>query len=385
MSPAYDALIIGGGPAGLSAAITLAQAGYHTALLEAKSYPHHKVCGEFLSPECSTLLARLGALDTVLAQNPKVIGISCITAPDGMRWEARLPGEALGISRATLDATLAIFACALGVDLYENTTADGIDGTLHTGFEVHTRSARGDAAFPARIVIAAHGKRSGLDRALNRRFLTKPQPYLGLKAHFRGPALPQRIELHAFPGGYCGMSEIEDGTANVCLLARKRALHRDDTGPMNIEAFIHWMGQQNRFLGEWLENAERLSDRWLSIGEVPFVPKRPIVNDILMAGDAAGLIAPLAGDGIAIALHSGQLAGTFARGFLAGQSTREAVLSGYTTAWNRQFQNRLRLSWALQPLMFHPMAASGALRILRGFPSVGDYLIRQTRDMRLTV
>jgi menaquinone-9 beta-reductase len=385
MSVLYDALVIGGGPAGISAAITLAQAGYHTALLEAKSYPHHKVCGEFLSPECSTLLNRLGVLDAVLALHPTVIDTSCITAPDGTRWEAHLPGEALGISRAALDWTMMQHACALGVDLYEGTSAVGIDGNLTQGFEVRTRSAASDSTFSAHLVIAAHGKRSNLDRALDRNFLKKSQPSVGLKAHFRGAPLPHRIELHTFAGGYCGMSEIEDGSANVCLLARKSALRMDDAGPVDLDTFIDWMQRQNPLLGGWLAGAERLSERWLSIGEVPFVAKRPVVNDILMAGDAAGLVAPLAGDGIAIALHSGQMAANFASQILSGKSTREVSLNGYALTWRKQFQSRLRLSWALQPLMFQPVAASGALRILRAIPTVGNYLIRKTRDMRLTV
>ena len=385
MSSIYDVLVVGGGPAGISSAITLANAGYHTALLEAKTYPHHKVCGEFLSPECSTLLKRLGVLDAILQCNPAVIDTSCITAPDGTRWEARLPGEALGISRAALDQTMMGHARRLGVDVFEGTTASGIEGSLDRGFQVQARSTGGDRQFRARVVIAAHGKRSNLDRALDRRFLTKSQPYVGLKAHFRGAALPRRIDLHTFAGGYCGMSEIEDGSANVCLLARKSALHGDTDGPLAIEAFIAWMQQQNPALGQWLAGAQRLSNRWLSISEVPFIPKRPVVNDILMVGDAAGLIAPLAGDGIAMALHSGQLAAQSTVQFLGGQLDREAMLRDYASAWRKQFQSRLRLSWALQPLMFHPAAASGALHVLRSFPAVGNYLIRKTRDMRLTV
>src|SRR5947208_2639225 len=104
---AYDALIIGGGPAGCSAAITLAQNGWRIGLIEAKHYPHHKVCGEFLSPECGILLERLGLTSAIHAHCPISIDAVCITAPDGTSWEARLPAPALGISRYAFDAMMA--------------------------------------------------------------------------------------------------------------------------------------------------------------------------------------------------------------------------------------------------------------------------------------
>src|SRR6185369_14522350 len=133
----------------------------------------------------------------------------------------------------------------------------------------------------------------------------------------------------------------------------------------------------------WLSDASMLSERWLSISEVPFVPKRPVVNEILMAGDSGGLIAPLAGDGIALALHSGQIAGQLGSRFLNAAISGERLLHDYTSMWQRNFQARLRLSWMLQPLMFHPALSSMALKTIRSAPPLGDFLIRKTRDMRL--
>lgn len=375
----YDAVIIGGGPAGCSAAITLAQQGRSVALLEAKHYPHHKVCGEFLSPECGILLEQLGLTQAICDHQPVLIEHTRITAPDGTCWDARLPHAALGLTRYALDAAMAAQVRALDVHVSEVTTATGIEGNLADGFVVSTRTASGDGAMQARVVIAAHGKRSGLDRALNRRFLNTPQPYTALKAHFRGAPIPNRIELHTFRGGYCGMSEAEDGTTNVCLLAQKAALQEAGS----IEAFIAWMQTQNPHLLHWLSDAEMLADRWLSISEVPFIAKRAVVDDVLMVGDAAGLIAPLAGDGIAMALHSGQVAAGLAHLYLASEISASQLCDSYQRTWRRIFQARLRLSWLLQPLMFSPRAASTALRLIKRMPSLGDLLIAKTRDMGL--
>jgi flavin-dependent dehydrogenase len=234
------------------------------------------------------------------------------------------------------------------------------------------------------VVIAAHGKRAALDRSLGRRFLRRPQPYLAFKAHFSGPPLPRRIDLHGFPGGYCGMSEIESGAgarlANVCLLVREPVFQRVSLGkPDPIESFVDWLQGQNPRLAAWLSQARRVDERWLSIAQVPFGPKRPVVNDVLMAGDSAGLIAPLAGDGIAMALRGGQMAAEHTLGFLAGSVPGAQFTHGYARAWRSEFGARLRLGRLLQPLMLRPPLLGPALRLLNAAPALARYLVTHTR------
>src|SRR5690349_4965480 len=118
----YDVAIIGGGIAGCAAAIQLARSNQRVILFEAKNYPHHKVCGEFLSPECATLLHDLGLTDAIQAAKPASIHRVVITAPNGISWETELPGKAIGISRYTLDSLMAAQARTCGVDFRDSTT-----------------------------------------------------------------------------------------------------------------------------------------------------------------------------------------------------------------------------------------------------------------------
>ena len=376
MTQVWDAAVIGGGPAGCSAAIWLAEQGMHVVLLEAKTYPHDKMCGEFLSPECHGLLARLGMTEHVQRLNPVTITHTRLTAPDGALWEAPLPGRAIGISRRVLDAALAERAEAAGVAVCQGITVRSVTGDFANGFGLETTGRNGTMEpLRARAVIAAHGKRAGLDRALNRDFLTRKQPFVAVKAHFHGPTIPGRVELHAFPGGYCGLSEIEGDARVVCFLAEERVFQAKD----GVDAFVEWMASQNPRLGAWMKEAERIHPRWISIAQVPFVDKPAMEGDLLMSGDAAGLIVPLAGNGISMALEGGMLAAAYLGRWLREEISANDIRREYPAAWRARFGGRLRLGRALQPLMLRPKTAGLALRLLNRLPALGAALVAGTR------
>ncbi|MDX2162375.1 MAG: NAD(P)/FAD-dependent oxidoreductase [bacterium] len=378
----YDTIIIGGGLAGCMAAVTLAQRGRHVALIEAGTYPRPKVCGEFFSPECAALFESIGFTPALNALQPNAIHTLRITAPDGSDWRTRLPVPAIGVSRYALDAALAAHAAAAGADVLTGTRATDITGDLRAGFAVTVQAGGETRTLHSRSVIAAYGKRSALDRVLNRRFFDQPQPYIGVKQHFRGALLPAHLDLHVFPGGYGGISQVEDGRTNVCLLV-DQAVFQAHGGRMGVGGFIAWVGAQNPAFKRWMADAEPLYPDWLTIAQVPLCAKTPLEGDVFMAGDSAGMIAPLAGDGMAMALHSGRLAARALDRFLAGAASPEAARTAYARAWTRTFRFRLQLGRTLHRVLIRPRLLSPGLAVMRRCPPLGDWLVQHTRDFRL--
>lgn len=380
----FDVAVVGGGLAGCSASIHLAKRGHQVVLFEAQRYPHHKVCGEFLSPECSVLLDKLGLSTALQAAKPALIDTVSITAPNGTTWTSALPGAGIGISRYTLDRLMVEQAQACGVAVRSGTRVTDVQGSLSTSFELSARGVIGQETTRAKTVIGAQGKRSSLDRGLQRAFFKQPQPFMGLKAHFRGVLPVGQLHLYTFPGGYCGMSAIENGLINVCLLVREDVFQSaSQPSPASVEAFIVWMGQQNTALGKWLASSQRVNETWLSISQIPFVNKQVVVNDILMAGDAAGLIAPIAGDGMGMALQTGEMVSQFVDRYLYGQLSASDLRDQYTKVWWGTFSLRLRLSRALQTIMLRPNWLTPGLGVMNALPALGHLLVTHTRDSQL--
>ena len=379
----FDAIVIGGGLAGCSAAIALARHSYQVALMEASTYPRHKVCGEFLSPESVELFKQLDFLNCLQEIHPATIQTVRITASHH-QWRGRFPAPALSVSRYALDSAFINHVLAGGVTVHTDTRVTHISGCLKDGFEVKAQSANGRITFKARSVICAYGKHSNLDRQLDRQFSRDNPTYVGLKQHFRGERLFEHIDLHTFPGGYCGISQVENDRTNVCMLVEASVFKKvteDKTD--SIDHFMDWICAHNHEFETWIISAKPLYPKWLTIGGVSLVPKPPIEDDIFFIGDASGMVAPLTGDGMAMALQSGLIVAQILDRYLLGQVNETATRLAYQTAWRKTFQSRLRLGRFLQTFMLRQSILQPGLRLMNQFPALGNWLIANTRDMQL--
>lgn len=368
----YDAIVIGGGPAGCSVALRLARRGYEVLLLEKGTYPQHKLCGEFLSPEVQALCMELGVLEAMRAAGAHPIERVRVTAADGAAFASTLPGTALGLSRYRFDRLLFEHACAADVDGRSSMRVRTVEGSLAEGFTVATA----DASFHGRLVLGAYGKRGLLDRTLERPFLEEKSPLVAFKAHFEGKSLPGWIELHAFAGGYCGVAHVERGRVNVCWIGWAEALRAAGGTP---DAMIAETLPKNPALAARLDGMVRVSDSFLAVSQVSLASKAPFARDVCMIGDTAGMIGPLCGDGMAMALQSATLAVPPAAAFLDGRAGAEAFRARYTKAWQAAFGRRMRVGRWMHEGYMRPRVARLGVRLAHRVPALGRWVIRHTR------
>ncbi len=345
-------------------------------LLEKARLPVHKLCGEFLSVEVMALFERLGVAGAVRRAGPHRIDETLVTTADGAAFRSPLPGTGLGLSRRTLDRLLFAHAAAAGADTRDGVTARALTGSLASGFSVTTTAG----TFTARLVLGAWGRRGRLDRTLGRRFLAEKTPFVAFKAHFEGLEIPGVVELHAFAGGYCGLSHVEDGRVNVCWITHRDRLREAGGRP---EGMIARTFGEHAALARRFGRLRRVTD-FCAVAQISFAVKGPMEGDVPMIGDTAGMIAPLCGDGMAMALHSAEMAAAHADAFLRGRADAEAFRRGYPRAWRDAFAGRLRLGRWMHHGYVRPLAASLAVRALAGMPALGRWLIRHTRDAAQT-
>ncbi len=366
-----DVLLIGGGLAGLAGALDLAGRGHQVVVVERKHYPFHRVCGEYVSHEVGPYLRRLGADPTPLG--PASISRFRLSSPAGRTLDSPLDLGGFGVSRYRLDQFLYERALARGVRFVLPATV--ADVAFDAAADRHLVTLADGRQLGARLVLGSYGKRSALDRQLGRPFFAQRSPYLGVKHHLRLPGFPRDlIALHNFRDGYAGISAIEDDKLCFCYLTTRANLKASGT----IAELESQVLSRNPHLADILKNAERLYAQPEVINEISFAAKQPVEQHLLLLGDAAGLITPLCGNGMAMALHGAALAAPLADQFLRGQLARPVLEASYTRAWQRQFGARLRVGRAVQRLFGGPVLSELVVGGLRHWPAAVRALMRQT-------
>ena len=396
MKTRFDAAIVGAGPAGATAAILLARAGWSVALIERQEFPRRKVCGECVAASNLELLDALGigtAFDALAGAELRRVALM----HGGETIVARLPhgeggtrrwGRALG--REHLDTLLADAAQAAGATRWQPWSLQSIDGAAGD-FRLRVRSmapagaaadgAAADVALQAGVVIAAHGSWEPLpsERA-ERRDSRSPSDLFAFKANFTATKIAaDLLPVLSFAGGYGGMVVADGGLATLACCVRTdrlQELRTADPGARAGDVVEAMLRRECAGVAAALEGANR-EGAWLASG-----PLRPGVrlgrgDGVFRIGNAAGEAHPIVGEGISMALQSAfVLAASIGplRARLLDEATAAAsqhgAIAAYETLWRRRFARRLSVAAVFAHAAMRPALARAAWPLLRRWPGV---------------
>jgi flavin-dependent dehydrogenase len=381
----YDAIIIGAGPAGSTAAIQLAQAGQRVLLLEKSRFPREKLCGEFITPECLNVFDRLGVRERMFDAGAKIIRRFTLFAPDGrslnlpIEWIADGHSQGISLTRAAMDFVLLERAREAGVDIRE-------------GFQVSSRlrqedglsfiEGKADGAtvehFAASLVIDASGRNGVFSNQVPQaasRF--EGSRVFGCKVYLHGiEDLRDLGELYFFRDGYGGLTEVEDDRVNLCFLTTEATL-REAKG--DRQRLLDLTLRTNPAARKRLQDAV-IDGEWLGAGPIIYGRRRTLPG-VLTIGDAAAFIDPFTGSGMLLALSSGELAANVVnQAFVPGERSVEIITRRFDQLHHAQFGWRLRICAMLRALTFQPATRSALVTILSRSRSLMKLAARGTRQ-----
>ncbi len=371
---AAEAAVIGGGAAGCAAALRLAAEGRRTLLLEKSTGPPRRFCGEFLSGEARLTLDALGALECVQALAPAIVRVNRIHSAR-RSFSMTLATAGMGLTRTALDDALITLAADSGVEILRGCDVRSIEPS-GAGRRIRALGPAGETEIRAQAVIGAWGKRSPLDRRLERSFLLRPSPWVGVKARFEGAAVDDAVALYLFPGGHCGFVNVEGGRGTLALLARQDALRRHGGKP---EDLIRFARSWNPALDARLAGGRILPHSLMTIAQIPLRRKEPVAGGLLLTGDAAGITAPFLGLGVANALRSGVSAAESVAACLSGRLSPQQAQARHVAWWRRTVGANQRWSFAVSALLSNSLTCDAALAAAARFPSLADWIYRASR------
>ena len=392
-NPKTKIAIVGAGPSGASLAIRLAKQNFEVVLIEREKFPRHKLCGEFVSPECLTHFRELEVLDEMFAIGGDRISQTVFYEPSGK--SVTVPSEwfggaasALSISRAEMDFRLLEKAKAIGIEVLEETSVIGIlfEGTKVCGIKIKLKTDE-IQEISADLTIDATGRANVLGKIVEKEISRKSansqskksksqKPKLvGFKTHLENVKLEKGLcEIYFFRGGYGGLSYVENNRANHCFLIKAEVVREFNSDAQQLVENVIFQNSRAR---QTMQDAKPIFD-WLAVSVDGFGAKNlnPARN-LFAVGDAAAFIDPFTGSGMLMALESAEiLAQIVAENRFAPQQITEK----YKLAHRLKFQNRLRVCAGMRRLAFKPFLAKTAISVLSLSGAARQVLARLTRQ-----
>ena len=373
-----DVAIAGAGPAGALAAIILAHAGLRVRVFDRATFPRHKLCGDTLNPGALAVLRRHVDVTSLVAHSDPIDGM-VLTGPGGVKIRAMygrgLAGRA--ITREAFDQWLLTHAMAAGATLEENVVIK--DAAIADGRVAGVAVARGERtiAHPSRIVIAADGRRSAL--AISRRLSAQPRRprRWAIGAYFADVGGRTRLgEMHVRNGHYLGVAPLPNGLTNACLV-----IPHQQGDPA--------IGDPAQVLRSHLDRDPDLRERFRDataaaaptvLGPMAVDARAAGEPGLLLAGDAAGFIDPMTGDGLRFALAGAELAAAVALDVIAGRTPIDRAHLELAAKRRAAFTNKWRFNRTLRSLVASPRGVTAAAACATVAPALFEGIIRYAGD-----
>ena len=222
--------------------------------------------------------------------------------------------------------------------------------------------------------MGAYGKRSTLDKSLARPFIKQRTPWIGVKSHYESDFPINLVSLNHFNGGYCGLSNVENQVVNACYLIHQSTFQKYK----NIKDVQQHVLSANPFMAEFYESSQMIFDRPLTISQICFGKRDLVHNHILMIGDSGGMIHPLAGNGMAIAIHSAKLASEPVDKYLKGEICLAQMEKDYQIARKHAFTKRIKTGAQIQALFERQKLSHQLMKLVHYTPFIIPAIIKQT-------
>jgi flavin-dependent dehydrogenase len=297
-----------------------------------------------------------------------------VSTTNGKLLEQKLPLGGFGISRFLLDHSLVQIARSVGVIVKENNKVNDLLFE-QPGFRIETSPQ----SYTAKVVSGSFGKRSNIDIRWKRGFslaaTNKLNNYIGVKYHIKMDFPADTIALHNFDNGYCGIVKIEEDKHCLCYLTTANNLQKSKGSIAEMEKNIL---AQNPHLKKIFAGSKFLYEAPLTISQISFDKKTQVENHVLMTGDAAGMITPLCGNGMSMALHASKIAAKQINLFLEARISRAEMEEEYAREWNQEFSQRLKMGRRIQSLFGSKWLTNSFISLVKPFPAIISYLVRRT-------
>lgn len=360
-----DIVIIGGGIAGLALTIDLTKRGLKVILIEKGFYPRQKVCGEYISMESRRYLEYV-CPELLKLKLPHISRFK-LTSTGSYIYNSKLDLGGFGVSRYTLEELLYEEAIKSGAAVLLNCKASSVIADQSgTGYQITTSSG----IIKGAVVCNASGRKSNFETSPGKSGIN----YIGVKYHVTIKRNDELIEIHNFPGGYCGISSIEDSKSCICYMVNSKMMNQAGNSVSKLENTILF---QNKNLRELFQNAQFLMRNPVTISGINFSIKSAASDNMIYLGDSAGCIAPITGNGMSIALRSSAKLAESLESFTKNSST-DKIKKEYIRFWNSQFSRRIIWSRYIQQLSESPALTNTTIRLMNAIPFIGDKIVSST-------